>query len=415
MKQKIGIIVLIMMAVFLSGCGKQTSEYLLDVDYSDYVTVCDYNNVAATKVTFEVSETDVRQQINQDMYAYVTYEPVTDRGAKEGDFVNIDYTGVIDGVELAEYTDTARDFLLGEGYLYKEADEALIGMKPDEEKTVSIVLDKTTAKNESEVGKTLVLTIKLNEISVENLPDYNDAFVQTNLGFNSVEAYEASVRAKLEYTKKEQYKNAAIEEIMTYLRENSVFDTYPQELYDECKENFETINAQYAKQFNMELDDYLQLYGIDDDQKEQMIISNVNTALIVGAIAQKEEIDCTQEEVDAYYQANYERYGYDTAADFKVDYKERQIGYEIIYEKVADLLYNSASFTSITEEEYLSRQEGNKTDSINPDSIATDESELVDEPMEIDDTEMIEDAEIIEDTEMSSETSSDTQETTVTP
>ncbi len=408
MKRNLGIIALIIMVVFLSGCGKQTSKYLLDIDYSDYVTVCDYNNVKATKVTFEVSETDVRQQINQDMYAYVTYEPVTDRGAKEGDFVNIDYTGVIDGVELAEYTDTARDFLLGEGYLYKEADEALIGMKPDEEKTVSIVLDKTTAKNESEVGKTLVLTIKLNEISVENLPDYNDAFVQTNLGFNSVEAYEASVRAKLEYTKKEQYKNVAVEEIMTYLRENSVFDTYPQELYDECKENFETINTQYAQQFNMDLDAYLNLYGIDEDQKEQMIISNVNTALIVGAIAQKEEIDCTDDEVEAYYQANYEQYGYDNAADFKVDYKERQIGYEIIYEKVADLLYNSASLTSMTEEEYLNQQEADETDSIDPDSIATDESELVDEPMVIDDTETISDTEEAETSEDTTQVPDDT-------
>lgn len=408
MKRNLGIIALIIMVVFLSGCGKQTSKYLLDVDYSDYVTVCDYNNVKATKVTFEVSETDVRQQINQDMYAYVTYEPVTDRGAKEGDFVNIDYTGVIDGVELAEYTDTARDFLLGEGYLYKEADEALIGMKPDEEKTVSIVLDKTTAKNESEVGKTLVLTIKLNEISVENLPDYNDAFVQTNLGFNSVEAYEASVRAKLEYTKKEQYKNVAVEEIMTYLRENSVFDTYPQELYDECKENFEMINTQYAQQFNMDLDAYLNLYGIDEDQKEQMIISNVNTALIVGAIAQKEEIDCTDDEVEAYYQANYEQYGYDNAADFKVDYKERQIGYEIIYEKVADLLYNSASLTSMTEEEYLNQQEADETDSIDPDSIATDESELVDEPMVIDDTETISDTEEAETSEDTTQVPDDT-------
>ena len=408
MKRNLGIIALIIMVVFLSGCGKQTSKYLLDVDYSDYVTVCDYNNVKATKVTFEVSETDVRQQINQDMYAYVTYEPVTDRGAKEGDFVNIDYTGVIDGVELAEYTDTARDFLLGEGYLYKEADEALIGMKPDEEKTVSIVLDKTTAKNESEVGKTLVLTIKLNEISVENRPDYNDAFVQTNLGFNSVEAYEASVRAKLEYTKKEQYKNVAVEEIMTYLRENSVFDTYPQELYDECKENFETINTQYAQQFNMDLDAYLNLYGIDEDQKEQMIISNVNTALIVGAIAQKEEIDCTDDEVEAYYQANYEQYGYDNAADFKVDYKERQIGYEIIYEKVADLLYNSASLTSMTEEEYLNQQEADETDSIDPDSIATDESELVDEPMVIDDTETISDTEEAETSEDTTQVPDDT-------
>lgn len=121
--------------------------------------------------------------------------------------------------------------------------------------------------------------------------------------------------------------------------------------------------------------------------------------MIVGAIAQKEEIDCTDDEVEAYYQANYEQYGYDNAADFKVDYKERQIGYEIIYEKVADLLYNSASLTSMTEEEYLNQQETDETDSIDPDSIATDESELVDEPMVIDDTETISDTEEAETSE----------------
>ena len=142
MKEKLAFVMVVMMVLsVMTGCEKEESKYLPDIDYSDYVTICDYKGIPATKVTFEVSETEVKQQINQEMYGYVTYEPVTDRGAMEGDFVNIDYKGVIDGVELAEYSDTARDYLLGEGFFYEEGEKAIVGMVAGDEKEINIHLN----------------------------------------------------------------------------------------------------------------------------------------------------------------------------------------------------------------------------------------------------------------------------------
>lgn len=393
MKEKLAFVMVVMMVLsVMTGCEKEESKYLPDIDYSDYVTICDYKGIPATKVTFEVSETEVKQQINQEMYGYVTYEPVTDRGAMEGDFVNIDYKGVIDGVELAEYSDTARDYLLGEGFFYEEGEKAIVGMVAGDEKEINIHLNDENAKNPEEVGKTLSLTITLNEISVEHLPEYNDAFVQTNMGFDSTGAYEASVRTELEYSKKEQYKAVAISEIMNYLLENSVFDKYPQELYEECKESFEAFHTQYAKQYEMTLEEYLSLYNIDEETKEQMIIQNVNMELIIGAIAKQENIDCSEEEVEAFVQANYEKFGYGSAVEFQKGYSESQLGFEVIYEKVADLLYDSASLKTITEDEYY-EQQMEMYNIEESDAMGTDETELVDEPMDmedvIDDTEMI--------------------------
>lgn len=387
-----GAILCLLMMILTAGCGKTTESYLLDVDYSDYVTLCDYNGINATKVDFEVTDTQVQQRINQTMYAYVSYDKVTDRGVQTGDFVNIDYTGTIDGVELAEYTDQARDFLVGEGLFFPEVDAALQGMVTGEEKKIEIILNTESAKNQEEIGKTLQMTIQLNEISVESLPDFNDSFVQTHLGYNSVEAYEEFVKNELEDEKKQQYRDVALEEIITYLKDNCVFDTFPQTLYEECRDNFDVVNTQYAKNYDMTLEEYLKLYGIDAEQKEQLIIQDVNLHLIIGAIAQKEELDCTTEEVEAYYQSNYETYGFENAADFKMEYTKQQIGYEVIYKKVTDLLYQNARFTTITEEEYIEQYVDEDNATIF-EEIATDETELVDEPMEvIEDTGLMEES-----------------------
>lgn len=408
MKKKVGIgLVFVMVLSMCYGCGKKTSKYLVDVDYSDYVTVCDYKGVPASKVTFTVSEEEIQQRINDDLYAYVTYETITDRGAREGDYVNIDYKGSIDGVELAEYTESSMDMLLGEGYFFEEAEAAMVGMKAGDEKKLNIVLDEATAINEDEFGKTLALSITLNEISVEHLPEYNSDFVKTNMGFESTEAYEESLKAELENSKKEQYKTAAIEEILNYLYENSVFDKYPQELYDQCEEDFDTLNSQYAKEYEMELDEYLELYGIDEEIKEQILIEEVNYRMIIGAIAQAENIDCTEEEVEEFVQTHYEAYGYENATDFRQQYTDMQMGYEALFEKVTEFLYDNASLTTIDESEYMNQQmEEYDTDE---EEIDFDETELVDDPIQEDaqQIEIIDDTEEIEDTEMLEETTSE--------
>lgn len=402
MKKKLAVcLCFVMILCMCSGCGKKSSKYLLDINYSDYVTVCDYKGVSATKVTYEITDDEVKERINDDLYAYVTYDLITDRGAKKGDYVNIDYKGSIDGVELAEYTGEQLDILLGEGYFFEKAEDSIVGMKTGEKKKIDILLDEMTAVNEDEFGKTLSLDITINEISVEHLPEYNEDFVKTNIGINTINEYEESIKKELDESKKEQYKATAIQDIMGYIYDNSVFNEYPQELYDQCEEDFDTLNTQYAKQYEMELDEYLELYGIDEEAKNQILVEEVNYRLIVGAIAQAEGIDCTDEEVEEFVQTHYESYGFENVADFKQQYTEQQMGYEALFEKVTDFLYDNAKFTSLTEDEYMQQQmEEYSTDEM--EEIDYDESELVDEPMEA-----VDDIEIIDDTE---EEVDDTQE-----
>ncbi len=386
----------------LSGLKKASSKYLLDVDYSDYVKLCEYEGVPATKVVFEISDESIQEEIEYYMYDYVTYDPVTDRAAEIGDYANITYTATIDGEVNEEYSGEEEDVLIGEGYIYSELEDALVGMSTGDKKEVEVELTEEFA-SEDMVGKKALLNVTLNNITVENMPEYNLDFVKENTEFDTVEAFEKSLKEELEATKKEEYKYVAIEEIFEYLCKNSKFDGYPDELYTKCEELYDSSNEYYASMYGMELQEFLDVFGIDEETKKTDIEANVNQELVIGAIAQAEGIDCTEKEIEEYVESIYMDYGYESAEAFFEEYSKEEIGYDLIYQKVSELLYEHARFSEKSEEEYLAEQEAEFTeteegadvedsDEINEESKESDENDS--EAEEDDEQEEVEELEV---------------------
>jgi trigger factor len=397
----------VMMMSVLTGCGK--SKYLLDVDYSDYVTLCEYKGVEADKVVFDISEDEIQEQIDSDLYDYATYDDVTDRGVKDGDYVVIDYDAKLDGKESEDYSGEDEEIVVGEEYFYPEVEEALIGLKPGDSTSVEFELTEDFAEDEEDEGKTLSMDVTVSSISEENLPELNDDFVQENMDYDSVEAYTESVKESLTASKEEEYKSSAVSQIMGYLVDNSTFNGYPQDLYDECEEYYDYENESYASMYGMELDDFLDLMGIDDETRKQDIEDNVNYELVVGAIAQAEGIDCTESEIEKYVTENYEDFGYESEDDFYADYSKDDVGYQLIYEKVSDFLYENASFVEIDEATYLEQEEEDwdydeDEDDVEDEDDSTDAEEV--EDSEEEDAEDEDDSEQDDAVEDSSEDSS---------
>lgn len=344
----------IMMISVLTGCKGQS--YLMDVTYSDYVKLCEYKGVEATKVTYDVTDEEIQEAVDERMYEFVTYDPVTDRGVQIGDCANIDYTATIDGKENEDYSGAGEDVLVGEGYIYPEVEDALVGMKAGENKTVEVELTEEYAEDE-DIGKKASLEVTLNEISIEKFPEYNDDFVKENTDYDSVTAYEEAIKEELMDDKHEEYKYAAIEEIIDFLLNNSEFDGYPEDLYAQCEENYDNDNAYNASMWGMELEDYMDLYGIDEETRKQEIQDSVNTELMIGAIAQAEKIKCSKNEIKEFVEDIYEDYGYESPEEFLEDYSEEEVGYGVVYEKVLDFLYENAKYVEVTEEQYMEDQE----------------------------------------------------------
>ncbi len=385
MKRKLGIGLVGIMAISaLSGCGKTTSGYLLDIDYAKYVTICDYKGVEATKVIYDVTDDEVQETISDNMYDYASYDEVTDRGIEIGDCVNVDYTATLDGEVSEDYSSEDEDAVVGEGILYSEVEDALIGMKTDESKSVEVVLTDEFAEEE-DVGKKMTVEVKVNDISVENLPEYNEAFVKENTDYKTMADYEKSIKEELLKEKEEEYKYVTAGEIMEYIVSNSTFDGYPEELYEQCESEYDSNNEYNAGMYGMELKEYLDFFGITDEVRKQDIEDSVNQELIIGVIAKKEGLGCTSKQIKQYAKDVYEDYGYDEVDEFMEDYSEQEIGYQIIYEEVIDFLYKNAKYNEISEEEYLEEQEAEFSDDYSDED--EEEIELDEESGEKDESE----------------------------
>lgn len=357
MKKKVAVALAGVMTVCaLTGCGKVKSKYLLDVEYSDYVKLCEYKGIEVDKVIFDVSDDEVSEQIEMQMYEYVTYDEITDRGIESGDYVVLDYEAKLDGKASDDYSGEQEEILVGEGFFYPEVEEALIGMKSGEKKNVELTLTEDFAE-EGDEGKTLSLDVTVDEITEENVPEFNDEFVKENTEYDSIEQYNEVTKEELRESKEEEYKNEAVSSIMEYLVENSTFDGYPEELYTQCEEYFDSENESYAAMYGMEVEEFLELMGYDEEARKESIQENVNYELVIGAIAQAEGIDCSTDEIKKYVEDNYEDFGYESSEEFFEDYTEEDVGYQLVYEKVLDLLYDNAKYVEIDEETYLEQQE----------------------------------------------------------
>ena len=371
MKRKLAFILTgIIVISSLAGCGKssqqsssetkekseaseETIQYLPDINYSDYIKLCEYKGLEGQKVLVSVTEEEIQEEAENRMYDYATYDPITDRGIQDGDYVVLNYTATMDGKESADYSRDEEEVQIGEGFLYPELEKALEGMKTGESKTVEVKLTEDFAVSEEDVGKTLSVKVKAGAVTVENLPEYNDAFVKENTEYDSVKDYEAALEAEIKASKEEGYKYGTVGDMMGSIVEMSEFNGYPDELYARCEENYNSSNESNAAMFGMEVSEYLELMGVDENAKKEEIEANVNYELVIGSIAKQEGLECTEQEVDEFVKANFEDYGYEDEAGFLEEYTKEEIGYEIIYSKVIDLLYENAKLTEVSEEEYM--------------------------------------------------------------
>ena len=124
----------ILTASALTGCGKDDSSE----SYEKYVTLGDYTGMTIDRIKTTVTDDDVQEEVQNDLYANADYTEVTDRAAQNGDTVNIDYIGKIDGAEFDGGSDADFDLELGSGTFLSDFEDGIVGMKTGETKDITV-------------------------------------------------------------------------------------------------------------------------------------------------------------------------------------------------------------------------------------------------------------------------------------
>lgn len=132
----------------------------------------------------------------------------------------------------------------------------------------------------------------------------------------------------------------------------SLYSGYDKKMYEACEEEYNSNNEQMAAMYGMELSDYEDLIGLSEDDKKNDIIGMVHERQIVEAIAEKEGMKISDEDVNEFAGNVYADYEYESADSFIKDYGKDYLNYYLLSQKVDDFLFDNAKLTEISEEEY---------------------------------------------------------------
>ncbi|MDD6345885.1 MAG: trigger factor, partial [Oscillospiraceae bacterium] len=265
------------------------------------ITISDYKGIKAPKKVKEITEEDIENQIYNIRKKNARLVSVDDRPAQMGDEVILDFEGFFGDEAFEGGKGENHPLRLGSGQFIPGFEEQVAGHSIDEDFNVNVTFPETYQMEEY-AGKEAVFKCKIKSISFEELPEINDDLVKDATEFNTVDEYKADIREKLEEAAKNQaeagFENAIMNAVIA-----KVDSPIPNCMYERRIDSLVNAFDQQLHQNNMKLDLYLQYTGMDMDSLRdtyrERAVSEVKLRLALEKIAELENIEITDEEVDA--------------------------------------------------------------------------------------------------------------------
>ena len=324
----------------------RTALFTFALELYPEVTLGEYKGLTATRTKKTVSDEDVLAELANVQKRNARKVTVEDRAAQMGDNVNIDFDGYLNGERFDGGKAEGYTLELGSGSFVPGFEEQVVGMTIGEEKDLDITFPENYAAELA--GKAVVFKVKLNSITVDELPELDDEFAQDN-DFDTLDAYKADVKENLQKRADEQAENAVRVELMDKALANLTVEI-PQVMIDEKAEE---IVRNYASQFGMadrsvSYEQLKQMMGLNDEAMQQSIIpaaeSQVKSEILLNAIVEAEGITSDEEETKAYAAKVAETVGA-AAEDIEKYFGLEFIANENKKEKANAVIFDSAVIT----------------------------------------------------------------------
>ena len=315
---------------------------LVSVENVDkYITIGEYKGLTLDNTVDAITDDDVQAQIDQDLQDKA--EPVSD-GAKEGDLVTVNYVGTKNGQTFDGGTANNYDFVIGQGQMFDEFENGVIGMKKGETKEIKIDFPSDYA-DETLAGQEVVYKVTVQ--NVRRAGELTDEWVAKNTDYTTVDEYQESVRSQLE----EEAKNSAQEVLKntawSTVLENSEVKEYPQEDVDSAISEFKSSMEVYAKQADMTLEEFIDSQGISqddfDEQCQQYAEGKVKQNLIIQGIMDAEGLSLDDKESLQLQEKLVEQMGASDIAELVGTYGQTYVDESIGLLRVEDFIIKNAS------------------------------------------------------------------------
>ena len=363
MRKHFVIAVLVAVMVFsLTGCSSSGARYLKGLNASSYVTPCDYVGIVVevSEEDYAVSETYVDYLVNYAVSSTSYEAEVTDRDdVQDGDIVNIDYVGTLDGEEFDGGSSEGYDLEIGSGTFIDGFEEGLIGATVGSTVDLELTFPEDYS-SEDLAGQDVIFTVTINSISEEVTPEFTDEWVLEQ-GIDGVETTDDFWQYYYDYLAEdaqESYEDEIQDQIIDYLLENSTFKKdLPQGMVDRMTETITEYYQEYADYYGYDsLDEFMQYYFDTEEGEYESYITDraeisVKQLLVTKAISDKEGLNPSKSEWETQLSIYAAYYGYDSIEDYKEAEDAESIRENMMYSNVLEFLMESVVVVEPSEEE----------------------------------------------------------------
>ena len=329
----------------------KTVAYTFSVTLYPEVTLGQYKGLSAERYPAEVDEDEIGYELEAARKRNSRKVDV-EREAQMGDVANIDFDGYLNGERFDGGKAEAYDLELGSGSFVPGFEEQIVGMNIGDEKDIDITFPENYAPELA--GKAVVFKIKLNNLSVNELPELDDEFAKDN-GFDTLDEYKADVKADLEKRKTEQREGEVRADLMHKAIENMTV-AVPEVM---VKEKAEEIIRNYARNFgvtdnSIPMDKLCEMLGLNEEAMKTSIMpaaeAQVKNDLLLEAIVAAEGFAPTEEETEEYIAKTAEKLGA-KAEELKQYFGVDFIAEEQKKEMASNIIFDTAIITEAAPEE----------------------------------------------------------------
>ena len=346
---------------------KETIEIEVSTDTKPHPTLADYKGMEVERHPVTVEEAEVDQVISSEQQKNAVIRPV-ERAAKEGDTVQIDYAGSVDGVAFEGGTAEKQQLELGSGSFIPGFEEQIVGHKAGESFDVNVTFPEKYHA-EDLAGKDAVFAVVLHEVQEKDIPEADDDFAQDVSEYDTMKEYRDAIRKDLQEKAEERDLNRRQNDALAKLAEISDVKV-PQSMIDDQVEVEIRNMANQLQQMGLSFDQYLQYSGQSIDMMRAnytpMARARVAGDLVLGSLVEEQKFEATEEEIADEMKEIAQTYGAQDPEDFirrmKEMNQEELVADDIRKKKALDYLLEQVKWVDAPEETKEDTDETKKDD-----------------------------------------------------
>lgn len=344
------------------------------------VTLGNYKGLKAPRpvvnVTDEQVDTDI-ERTRQRNARIVTVE----RAAKEGDTVEIDYAGTIDGVLFDGGSAEGHSLELGSGAFIPGFEDQVVGMSAGEEKDVNVTFPEEYHAEELK-GKPAVFHVKVSEVKEKQLPELDDEFAKDVSEFDTLAEYRNSVKKQLTDAANADADEVFHSELLEKAVKNMTAEL-PDGMVEEQLDRMVDEADQSLQMQGLNLQLYLQYLKMDvrtfREQSRADAVRRCSVQVLLDKIAEAENIETTDEQIEEEYKKIADGYGTDLE-NVKKAVPVDAVTDDMRIRRAAEIIYESGIATEPVREEEKEEAEPKSTAKKPAEKKTTKKTEKADEP-----------------------------------